>query len=163
MIEFNLNSGVSREDSRKEEIRRQIGLAQNYLEKEFGVKNLTTIEGVRLRNIVEKLIHHKPSPNELNMLPDLSTEIALRWIDELYDMRPEDIYNRTIIRDETDNGKEYVHFRGENYSDVKENSRKVKQKYYELKSLGHKVSFQSPVDQKFKDYLRLVREKAHLL
>ena len=125
----------STEDNKEERqtLVNNLNIAKKYLKEWFGVENITTIEGVYLRRILEQVIWEDESREkardqkilqresvsalDMNQIPDIPYEAVARWLMELYDIPPR------IYTNNTD---------------------------------------QIKVDEKFKEYLRLVREKAHL-
>ncbi|MGD0577093.1 MAG: hypothetical protein ABSA74_03405 [Candidatus Staskawiczbacteria bacterium] len=147
-------------ETERERIFRYTEWARNFLKKNFGVEDLSNIEGVSLRNVVEKLL---PKIDEERMLvqegkmsaiqfAEIEEEAAALWLYEDYGIHPEAIPMVFIVEDETD---------GKKYQFEKIMEKEAREKYSELDKQGHNVYLLHRVPDDFKNYLKKIREDAH--
>ena len=146
----------------KEKIPLYIEAAKRFLSN-WGIDDLTTIEAVHLRNIVEKLL---PASEEQFTHPekfgfgdypgglhfDICEESAVQWLFQLYGINQKDVPEVLIIEDLTS---------GEKYKYERTMRKKGFKKEHELAKQGHEVDHYNEVPEDFKEYLRRLREKAH--
>lgn len=134
--------------------------AKDWMQMNWGVENLSTIEGVRLRHIVEECLKQQKQDEALVGQGKLRSdntfwageEAPARWLDELYGINIRDIPRVFIIQDRTaGTSKKYEITE----KDIAEG------KLRELEEQGHKVDFFMVTPDDFKEYLRRIREKAH--
>ena len=91
----------------QELISNNVEVALNYLERNFGVQDLQTAEGVRLRQLVEECLRESREYNEARKKGEVTgdnrfafhEEATARWFRELYDMRFEDIPFVVVVKD----------------------------------------------------------------
>jgi len=142
------------------EIASYVEWAKSQLRIIFGIENLSTIEGVKLRNIIESLMpkYKKESEqvfqgemNESNFA-EMEEEAATIWLYEVYGVHNNNIPWVNIIEDETT---------GEKYTFEKLLQEKANEKKKELEGQGHEVWMHSKVPDDFKEYLRRLRDNAH--
>jgi hypothetical protein len=78
----------------------------------LGIDNLSTIEGVRLRQIVQRCMEHQRVDAELNVSGintiEIDHEAAAIWLWELYGVEEKNIHKDYYVRDlNTGNGSKY--------------------------------------------------------
>jgi len=128
--------------------------------KYFGVENLSNIEGVRLRNTVERLLPQykleKESVKNGELSPatafDIGEESAVLWLYENYGIHEKDIPRIYTLEDITDE-KKYT------FEVLHKDSALAKQR--ELKKQNHKTMLYFTVPDDFKEYLQQKRDEAH--
>ncbi len=163
----------------------QIEKTKEKLAHKFGIENLTTIEGVHLRKIVEQAIkervrdkkellkheellesatdkkqrhslHNKIAHSMLAHMFNVSSESAARWLSELYDINPENIPEYCEMTD-LDTGEKYRY--NVNWGPNKD---RIGSKVSELEGLGHKIKMSYlDIPEDFKKYIGILRERAH--
>lgn len=126
----------------------------------LGVDNLSTIEGVYLRNAVErlmpkikeeKILAREGKMSSLN-ITEFEDEAAALWLYDMYGIHIKDIPRIYLIDDETEN---------QTYKFERTSRGEAKKKYQELESKGHDVYFRSTIPDDFKEYVHRLRENAH--
>lgn len=144
----------------KKKVALYVEFAKTQLERQLGVKDLSNIEAVRLRNMVEKLLPQYERETELmrqgKMKPELGFEMeeeaAFEWLYETYGIHINDIPYILFLEDSTGN-REYKY----EATQKKESD----EKRQELEKQGHEVYGYRKIPADFKEYLRRLRDNAH--
>jgi hypothetical protein len=131
----------------------------------WGIDDLTNIEAVHLRNIVEDLLPKFEEQRKL--LPegkldfgdyggalhfDMCEEAAVQWLFKLYGINRKDIPEIFIVEDLTT---------GERYSFEKTMRKEGFVKETELRNQNHEVDHYEVVSDDFREYIKKIRGKAH--
>ncbi|KKU49174.1 MAG: hypothetical protein UX68_C0002G0001 [Parcubacteria group bacterium GW2011_GWA2_46_9] len=135
--------------------------AKERLYRYFDITDLSTIEAVRLRIIVEESLTKekrdlKAAKNQeidISSVIDTEVEAAARWLAELYGILPQDVPYVYILTDHTDGNNEYK------FEIAHHQAAEKKKK--ELEKIGHHVFLGSEIPKDFKEYLRRIREQSH--
>jgi len=133
------------------------------LKYQYGVADLTTIELVRLRKVVEELLKQSIEEEKSEQegsgteghIPNEPKEALSRWLFELYGIKSYDVPYEFIL-EERKTGKEIAH-----YQEMEKERAWADKKQINARK-GKKVSLSTeriPAD--FKEYLRRLRAKAH--
>jgi hypothetical protein len=138
---------------------------KNWLRDDWGIDNLTTIEAAHLRRIVKEVLEQDQWQKQLLknkevtakvFFASIQDEATARWFFELYEIKLEDLQQqRTPVIEDLTTGKIYKYTRTK--SEIDEES----DKYVELKNLGHKLMLNTIVPNSLKEYIKILREKAH--
>lgn len=123
--------------------------ARDFLSKQWGADNLSNIENIRLKTIVRECF------SEQGRDFDIGTEAAARWLFESYGINEQDIPNIYVIKD----------FASDRVLDTYPIDMRdlAKRKEKELNKQGCNVYCDIIIPSDFKEYLKRLREKAHLL
>jgi hypothetical protein len=147
-------------DDQKKKVLVYTEWAKKQLEKDLDISDLSTIEGVHLKNTVEKLLPQFEKERKLISKKkmsdvagfDMEEETAVLWLYETYGIHEKDIPRVFLVEDETDN-KIYT------FEQIQEDA--AKEKYKQLIDVGHDVYVLFRVPDDFKEHLRRLREEAH--
>jgi len=129
----------------------------------FQVKDLSDIEAVRLRNIAEKLVVQSEEEIKLVKKKGMSPrwmiepeiEVVAQWLYDLYGIQYKDIPHIYMVKN---------NMTGECYTYEANQEKEAKAKRDELEGGEDYVIFVSPIiPDDFKEYLRRLRENAHLV
>ncbi|MDP4001415.1 MAG: hypothetical protein Q8P83_04225 [bacterium] len=129
----------------------------------LGIENLSVIEGVRLRKIVERSVADYNKQNELVSKGEMKSwnvinpgpESAFWWLDVLYDVRPEFLPGNIVIEDLSDSKKHVFNSLG-----VAERQ-KAEELKLKLEEQGHRVVETMVFSDEAKEYVRRKRAQAH--
>lgn len=195
----------------QQEFIRNLEATKYILKKDYGVDDMSTIEGARLRPILAECLREadeqgeeiialtnaydairkkegedsenaRKAKRELESLSRISfdpkKESIARWLYDAYNISLRDIPYKINVIDKT-TGETFMGFLGYysprsmeeigNEEDLSERidnffvSDEAAEKIRELKAMGHAVSREEKVEDKFKEYLRRTRENAHLI
>lgn len=147
----------------KEE-REKVGIytewARAYLERYFGVNDLSDIEGVHLRNTVEQLLPKVEQEREMVLegkmeamnFAEMEEEAPALWLYNLYGIHPKDIPHVLIVEDDTTGQTQTFEMT------MKDRARELEA---DLQAQGHRAYIIKKIPQDFKDYLKHIRQEAH--
>ncbi|KKP33112.1 MAG: hypothetical protein A2312_03730 [Candidatus Staskawiczbacteria bacterium RIFOXYB2_FULL_32_9] len=141
------------EIKRRERISRLFEFSKENLEEKYGIKDLSNIEAVKLRQIVEEcekmeqeqITTVKPESDTSNII-EIEFEAPARWLWDMYGIDANRGFKGYDIYDETTEEK----FEFNNIKDTKKKIQeliKLNHKFFEIKHIN--------------DYIRRIREKAH--
>jgi hypothetical protein len=154
-----------------EHVASRLEMCQRYLKKYFGVDNLSMIEGVRLRKILEQCIIREDRETRLaykeeirrDMVISANLEAISQWFFDLYGFNVLDIPELIVVRDDITG--QIFRFVG------KTRIGELIEKKAELKELGHTFSVDKLIPfsardglctDDLKEYIRRLRARAHL-
>jgi len=134
--------------------------ARAYLERNFGVTDLSDIEGVHLRNTVEQLLPKVEQEQKMVLegkmgamnFAEMEEEAPALWLYNLYGIHPKDIPHVFAVNDDT---------AGKTQTFEKTMEDQARQMMADLEAQGHKVYITQKIPQDFKDYLKHIRQEAH--
>ena len=145
----------------REEILALLNEAKQFLLEEYGVDNLSTAEGIKLRQLIEEYKRRKEKEaRKLSRDKDwaidyLAVEAVLHWLLELYGVNVNDLKRGFSIKDKKT---------GEIYRYTTEQKEEFHSKLKELEQIGHPTwGDYGAVDPRDIEYIRRLREKAHLI
>ncbi|MGA2417845.1 MAG: hypothetical protein ABSF55_01215 [Candidatus Staskawiczbacteria bacterium] len=156
--------GIFREALKSGDQRKKIQVyiewTKDRLKRDFGIEELSNIEGVHLRNIIEETMPQAEKEQQLiaeekmwRMLWfDVAEEAAVRWLYQLYGIHEKDIPKVYILEDKN-TGEKFIYQSAEKGD--------FEKKREELEDLGHSVWYEIKIPEDFKEYVRRLREKAH--
>ncbi len=158
-FKFN-NKVLSAEDKRKERLLRDIAEVKKVMQEIYGIDNLSDIEGVRLREIVQRVEQEldESRSEEAGKFSngkeiDLTADVISTWLLELYEININDVKWRTTLTDAKTGEVKYKNLSNSEYEKKRD----------ELALSTRAYGVESKVDEEYKEYLRKVREEAHLL
>lgn len=136
--------------------------SKNYLKREFDIDDLSTIEGVHLRRIVEECMKEEKKDRKDLKAGELSSamfiievekEASARWLRDVYDIYPNDIQYEYKIWQNSDWDNPLIYHNPVEYHD------KIK----ELDDRGEQYTLGGNVAKEFKEYLKKLRAESHLI
>ncbi len=140
------------------------GLARHGLYRDFGITDLTIIEALRLRKIVEELLPKDKQTRESAERGECSTANIFRvdqdaqyqWLYELYGIHFLDTrkWQRSLVLDATT--EETFEFKSGDHEEL------ASAKADELEAMSHLVITEKVYLSEFQEYIRRVRDQAHL-
>jgi len=159
---LSLYDGIHGAKEQKEKVNLYAEWAKTYLERYFGVTDLSNIEAVHLRNTIEELLPKVEEERRLVLegkmqamnLAKMEEEAPALWLYNLYGIHPKDIPHVFVVEDDTTD---------KTYTFEKTMESQARQKLAELEQSGHMAYIEQKIPQDFKDYLKKVREEAHKL
>jgi hypothetical protein len=146
----------------KEKSRIYTEWSKSRLERDFGISDLSNIEGTHLRNIIETLMPKIEEERKLVLrgkmsamnLAEIEEEAPALWLYNLYGIHPKDIPHIFAVNDDT-TGKTQT------FETTMED--KARELAADLEAQGHRVYTTLKIPQDFKDYLKHIRQEAHKL
>jgi hypothetical protein len=134
--------------------------AKTYLERNFGVTDLSDIEGVHLRNTVEQLLPKVEQEQKMVLegkmeamnFAEMEEEAPALWLYNLYGIHPKDIPHVFVVKDDTTGQAQTFEITMED---------RARELAADLQAQGHRAYIMQKIPQDFKDYLKHIRQEAH--